>query len=180
MVTHRMIPTLPLAMENIAIGMHRKSSYGRLQSSSEEDQRTKPRLLTLLTVEMVKTQYWKTGKPIKFYPIQTYGSKDINDNPVTNFNENGDPHELMVFVLDGTLHHVNRTAGIRELIPDWLSTATGPYREEDREKSLPDFYSLGGHYVYANGEIEKSNLQICSGPLNVLSTDCLDEVNVWV
>ena len=181
----RMIPTLPLAMENITMDNHRNPSPGRPLIRPKEDQQTKPRLLTPLTVEMVRTQYWdatkKIGKPVKFYSMQTYDGKDIDYNPITTVNENGNPHGLEIFILDGTLHHVNKKTGEREIIPNWLSTSTGgPYKEEDRGKGLPDRYSLGGYYVYNNGTTEKSKLQICSGPLNVLSTDCLDEVNVWI
>ena len=60
------------------------------------------------------------------------------------------------------------------IIPNWLTQhVSGPYFAE---REQPVFYYLGGQH----SEYGYYWMQICSGPLNVLSEDCMDEVNVWI
>lgn len=136
--------------------------------------------LKLLTVNQVRTKYWnkdkKAGKKINYYCFQTYDGKDIDGNR-PKISGNTKPN---VFIPDGTLIHHNSKTGQKTIINDWLSQSkSGPYKRNDKSKGLNDFYYLRGYCRNGNKK-EKKCLQICSGPLNALSEDCLDEVNCWV
>ena len=134
---------------------------------------TKPIQYRLLTVQDVRDRYRK-GVPIQFGTMQTF------DAELGQTCSNVDL--CATFVPDGTLHHENPHTGKREIIRDWLRTSTdGPYTLADsrnKHGSL-DFYYLGGTRTGCN-EGEDERLQVCSSPLNVLSEDCLDEINCWI
>ena len=134
-----------------------------------------------LTVNDVRKNYWdknkKSGKPIKYYSVQTYGDVFVLDeNQQIPFF--GTPE---IFIPDGTLHHTNMKTKQKQTIIDWLSFShNGPYKKEDEQKNgLSDFYFLGGTFVYGQKK-QKGHLQICSRPLNVVSDDCLDELHCWI
>lgn len=134
----------------------------------------------LLTVEEVRRRYWnpvtKKGRPIHFSSIQTFG-------------EGPDPKIELgldeVYVPNGTLIQERTQSATKSgrhlrqtILLDWLSgPAVGPYTSR---KSSETFYYYGGDYVQGNQGAAGAVLQICSDPLNALSTDCLDEVNCWV
>ncbi len=133
-------------------------------------------LVKLLTVESVKKNYWnkktKKGAEIHYYSFQSYGGKINNKPPKVA------PDSFEIFIPDGSLKHT--VDGKEKIIKDWLSKSTvGPYKKKDAGKGQPDFYYLGGWRIYSKKR-EKYWAQICSGPLNVVSEDCLDEVNWWV
>ena len=149
--------------------------------------------LKRVTVDLIRERYWdpitRQGRPISMYAIQDYEGGPVESGEIT-------------FIPDGTLIHKNFKLKIKKVYPDWLSIRKsdphtesygksgphtksygkyGPYAESDYGKSLNDFYYLGGRikgligkgfYLYA--------LQICTKPINILSTDCLDAVDVWV
>ncbi len=146
-----------------------------------------------LTVENVREQFWDkdtgTGKPISYYSPQTFGGVfSMHNGEPMPFS--GNPS---VFIPDGSLWRTNARTDAKTSIPDWLSsgergpylqTTTTPTRKRGSRKPAMsptlNFFELGG--VFQDGEHERGPgfLQICSGPLNVLSEDCLDETNVWI
>lgn len=122
-----------------------------------------------LSVAEVRKKYWngrtKTGKKIKItvgQDMDTYGQ--IKDT------------EIIYFTPDGNLFEHGPRGDI--LHKDWLTKSRGgPYKKNDSNKSRSTFYYLTGKLVAG---WDSNQLQICSGPLNKLSTDCLDEVGCWV
>jgi hypothetical protein len=134
--------------------------------------------LKQLTVAEIRKKYWdaKTGigSPIKCYLFQSYDGKDINNNAPTVGKKKS--HTIIPL---GILMHKNKKTKVCKITPDWLSTgSSGPYKKKDEGKSQHDFYYLGFTMNSIKGKIYW--LQVCSGPLNVISSDCLDEVNFWV
>ena len=134
-----------------------------------------------LTINDIRKNYWdknkKIGKPIKYYSVQTYDDVFlVSEDEKIPFFETPE-----IFIPDGTLYHINRKTNNKQTITDWLSlNHNGPYKKEDEQKNgLSDFYYLGGTFVYGRKKV-KGCLQICSRPLNVVSTDCLDEVHCWI
>ena len=115
--------------------------------------------------------YYLNGKPILFKSFQTSGGKDDDgNNPSIAADENLDSS----FALDGSLICVSPKDGRWGIVPNWLSQdISGPYYTTD---SQPIFYFLGGQL----SEYGYYWMQICSNPFNVLSEDCLDEVQVWI
>lgn len=114
--------------------------------------------------------YYNNKLPIKYTAPQTYGGKDENGHvPSIKSFDNLDS----IFLLDGHLKwEKDDKSGI---IAYWLAQSTdGPYSTTDES---PIFYYLGG--LRYDGT-EHYWMQICSGPLNVLSEDCMDEQNVWI
>ena len=130
-----------------------------------------------LTVDIIRSDYWdkktKKGKEIHYYSFQSYDGKDLNNKSPMEYEE-----DFEIFIPDGKLkHEIN---GKEEIIDDWLSKSNkGPYKKSDSGKGRPDFYYLGGLKIYNNRK-EYYWAQVCSGPLNVISEDCLDEVNWWI
>ena len=132
-----------------------------------------------LDIVTVRKDYWKKstkyvdgrGKPIEFYAIQDFQ----HPNQVKG--------EKDIFIPDGSLIKFNTKTNKRTVTEDWLSTGKGgPYKKSDVGKSMSDLYYLGGllKRAYSDDYYEKSGLQVCSRPLNVLSDDCLDDVNIWI
>jgi hypothetical protein len=133
--------------------------------------------LKLLTVDEVREKYWDsdyhTGSPINCWEFQSFDGLDENNN-VPNV-QTVKPNSITP---TGLLKHRNIKTGKVEIIDNWLGCKKGgPYKKSDIGKSLPDFYYLG--FIY-KGSDKITWLQVCSRPLNVISTDCMDEVNVWV
>jgi hypothetical protein len=74
------------------------------------------------------------------------------------------------FTPNGDLIEENK--GKKKIMDNWLkSNLPGPYLQ-GRKKP---FYYLGGKL-----DDERFRAQICAGPANVLSYDCLDSITMWV
>lgn len=131
--------------------------------------------LRLCTVSDARDYYLK-GKTILFRSFQTYNEKDEKDDNGNNPSIAPNEELYSSFILDGSLKWKllkDQTWGI---IHNWLSeNNNGPYYFHSND-SQPIFYYLGGYH----SEEGYSWLQICSDPLNVLSSDCLDGVHVWI
>ncbi|CAN5578220.1 hypothetical protein BH23THE1_BH23THE1_32490 [soil metagenome] len=115
--------------------------------------------------------YYKHKLPIKYLSMQTYGGKDENGKvpSIKTYQELNS-----TFVLDGNLKWENTKTGEHAIIPNWLTYNTnGPYYTTDFQSI---YCYLGGYRL----EDEYYWMQICSRPLNGLSEDCFDEVNVWI
>jgi len=131
--------------------------------------------LKRLRVSQVRSDFWDTekqhGKWIPYYSYQTYGGLTPNDEKPTT-----DNMPVGLFLPDGNL--VEERNGKRTVHKQWLqSKKPGPYKRKDRGSST--FYYLTGQGIGPSG-LDTDCLQICSGPLNVLSQDCMDEVHLWV
>lgn len=153
---------------------------------------TGSRKLIPLTISILRERFWdkkkNKGKAITLYIGQTYGGKGINGKVLTTKTK-GMSQEI--FVPGGHLIHewgkniYPATTGPilsqhTEIIENWLSKSnSGPYSPKDKGKGSKDFYYLTGYYKRKDRD-EHTQMQVCSGPLNVLSTDCLDEVNCYI
>jgi len=132
--------------------------------------------LKRLTVSQVRTKYWSTstnsGKPIKCQIFQDYHH---HHDQVTLT-----PLGLLLeqrYQKKGAQIATNkRTSHYTE---NWLSQSkSGPYKKSDVGQKQSSFYFLA---FISNKEPGKIIwLQVCSGPLNALSRDCLDDVGVWI
>ena len=167
----------------------------QLQKSKEDTRKDdfKEEKLIPLTVDHIREYYWdkskNEGKIITIYTGQTYDGKDINGKILTT---NSEEVEEQHFVPGG--HLIKKwgesitpaTIGpileqYTEVIKNWLSNSiSGPYKSKDKGKGSNIFYYLTGYYKSEDDKDRYTELQICSGPFNVLSTDCLDEVNVYI
>lgn len=57
----------------------------------------------------------------------------------------------------------------QSVLHNWIQNEIEPYLKEDTQS------------FYLSGKVNKDEkLQICSDPLNILSYDCLDAINLWV
>lgn len=127
--------------------------------------------LKLITVDDARF-YYNHCIPIVCKSFQTFGGKDENGKypHIKNYDE----LDATLF-LNGSLKEVVRTekGSKHKIIKNWLSkTKEGPYFEGIRNDAL--------YYLGIDSPIdEQSWVQICSGPMNCLSTDCLDECNYW-
>lgn len=141
--------------------------------------------MKLLTINEIRNKYYNK-KLKKFKPIQIYCFQSFSNNLI----ESGIPLPKRikflktpnVFIPNGNLIKItknkkkDREIIIKEIIYNWFEkNKNGPYKLNDKNKSLNIFYYLSG--IQDNKYIE---YQICSGPLNVLSSDCLDSVNCWI
>jgi len=130
--------------------------------------------LERLTIDIIRAEYWdptfKIGKPVYLYAIQDYTGESTSD------------YESLIFIPDGSMIHENKRLGIHHRYDDWLSyNSSGPYTESDLGKSLDDFYYLSGRIKGLLGnDFEPYNLQICTRPLNILSTDCMNAIDCWI
>ena len=62
---------------------------------------------------------------------------------------------------------------------NWLDTSTtGPYKKTQTGK-CSNYYYLPG-YIVGNKKELYTEFQICSGPLNAISSNCISEVNYYV
>lgn len=131
----------------------------------------KDKQLRLLTINDAKHAYIN-NIPIKYYSFQTYDGKDIDDNPPHLRSKDVGTPEL--FIPDATLIKIEKGKP-KERILNWLdSDIKGPYKKEEESRIL--------YYLEGWSNIEKTipkTVQICSMPLNILSEDCLDEINLW-
>lgn len=160
----------------------------RITSSDPENMKE----LELLTVSEVKRRFKENPlEPIPIYIDQTCTSE--NKRWVA---DDEDPYEY--FLPTGHLIKVDSRNSGKKWVPiskrssvpyekgeitlNWLySSEKGPYNQEHIGKGQPIFYHLTGLRKYQkDGEYSSYHYQICSGPLNVLSHDCLDEVNCWM
>ena len=133
--------------------------------------------LTPLTINIIRNNYWdnkrQKGKPIKYYTFQSFGGKDIDGKPLSSKNR-----KAYIMVPTGNLIHGCKT--IHGWLADKQMQPIGPYKSTGPKAN---FYYLEGILTHSNGkkiQPELIYLQVCSGPLNGLSEDCLDEVNCWI
>ena len=109
--------------------------------------------------------------PLKCCFFQSYRGLDINGE-IPTINGMKDLDTTIQF--DGSLKFKHSRTKHDGVINDWLrSDGNGPYK--------PD--SKGDYYYYLGCKAhpyEFEQVQICSRPLNVLSTSCIDEVNIWI
>ena len=135
--------------------------------------------LKLLTVNTIRTLYWdketNQGYPIHYWNAQTDGGRDDDGNKPPRAKPE---HISHVFIPNGNLIHVNAQENIHEVIEDWLSSSrSGPYKRVDTGQGCrPDYYYLTG---FLNDEPDQC-LQICSKPLNILSTNCINCTHCWI
>jgi len=137
----------------------------------------------MITVEDARF-YYAHNIPIACASFQTYGGLDENDKIPTLENYNQLEYNI---ILDGSLKIKNRgtcdsfescqaeyeKGENSEIIENWLSsTKDGPYYKGIADNNL--------YYLGIKNEIEGNKwIQICSKPFNVLSSDCVDEVQYW-
>ncbi len=116
--------------------------------------------------------YYLNGKPIRFESFQSFGGKDSKgNNPSISLDEKLNSS----FVPDGSLKWKSSKDNYWSVIPNWLlQSDSGPYYTPV-DKSF--YYYLGGDHSDYDGYYW---MQICSNPLNALSEDCMDEVNIWI
>jgi len=129
-----------------------------------------------LTIDLIREKYWDYSKN-KGKPIKIYTGQDLDGHV-----PDGTPPQTAIF--DGTLIHCGvckHHKPAKWTIPNWIpSREPGPYLPEDEGQSLPDFYYLPATTNVLGVNMEYYEFQVCSGPLNAISTDCLDEVGVWI
>lgn len=142
-----------------------------------------------LTIEDIRTRFWnsktKKYKKIEYFSPQSSADRliIIDIKPGTErihvLEEYNDPNERQIkhvlpapdyFTPNGDLligHSCNK-----KIKRNWLqSSKPGPYAPG---QTMP-FYFLGGKL--SNSE---SVAQVCAGPRNVISHDCLDAITFWV
>lgn len=134
-----------------------------------------------LTVASIRNKFWdkktKKGKRVRFYSGQ-----DLSTEIPTNTSYG-------IFIPDGDLLcrvSCNRGFCYEQIIEDWLSKSTnGPYTK--RNIKLAEgrvFFYLTGRirlpWEAKSKPLEKGCLQVCLGPFNVLSEDCLDDIGCWI
>ena len=121
------------------------------------------------TVQDARKHYLQ-GTPLQYFYFQTFGGKMEDDEEPYTESRTG----FNTFTFDGNLELVNENGS--KITPNWLFSAqNGPYFPDDTPEQKETIYYLGG--MDSEGW---DRIQICSDPLNTLSTDCLDEVGVWV
>jgi len=139
--------------------------------------------LKLLDVDTIRRKFWdnKTheGKPISYYSFQTFGGKDSKGNVPTS--KGLKPDEV---IPTGNLIHIhgNKKTTIYNWLCDNKMKPVGPYKSTGPAPKK-DFYYLEFIATIEYGKKitpKLKYLQICSGPLNVISDDCLDEVHCWI
>ena len=147
--------------------------------------------LRLCTVDDAYLHYLN-NYPMLIFSFQDYGVDKIynvnleSDNKVilTNLGKSPTELELEFFIFDGSLRYINSKTGKTEIIEKWLDNyEEGPYLEEMesshmfvKTNRLPvNFYYLGGYH----SKWGYNWIQVCSSPLNILSEDCLDSINLW-
>lgn len=148
--------------------------------------RREPMAFKRVTVAMARRHYLKNPNiPMKMITAQdfdTYGyNKDAKPDYAVIFD--GDLIETP-FVKDKNAASCCNLNPKKDIIhKNWLKNPknTGPYKRGQTPKS---FYYLSGKTTFFPSEDWKNpintQVQICSKPLNVLSTDCLDAVDCWV
>ena len=143
----------------------------------------------LLTVAEVRKKYWdkkkKEGKLIKFHDAQDFKTRFKN---MKNISEKG----MSSFIPDGSIDKAEihgEGYGMklkrRVAIPNWLSThKSGPYKRKCGGKNCvrcKSAYFINGQIKFSyDKKFHQWGLQICSDPVNVVSTDCLDNCLCYV
>lgn len=112
------------------------------------------------------------GKPFHFWAFQDF------DEYLEDIDEDEDAEKSQdSFIPDGNL--VKRVGQEKTVFENWLDgDEPGPYRTFSNKT----FYYLSGQFKMA-GDKEYENgylLQVCAAPLNYLSEDALDSIDVWV
>lgn len=112
------------------------------------------------TVDDARKSY-RSGIPLKCWIGQTFdGLIDEKKPSVNSLDHLEDVYFTGHLVIDDKV-----------TIPNWLNNCnSGPY--------YPDV--VDNRFYYLPCVLAGERVQICSNPLNVISEDCLDEVNLWV
>jgi hypothetical protein len=128
----------------------------------------------ILTVDEVRQKYWdpyrKQGRGVFYFVAQTFG-----EPPEGNF------RLVDEFIPDGNMRTRDSKSNRSWITHDWLSKSRdGPYYSTSSSSVF--HYLTGTFTVHGPSDTDPGpgELQICSNPLNGLSTDCLDEVHCWV
>lgn len=144
-----------------------------------------------LTIEDIRSRFWnpktKKYKKIEYFSPQSSANRLLitDIKPASDgthmfhvLEEYNDPKERqMKHVLslpDYFTPNGDLIIGLcdREIEHNWLQSGkAGPY---GLWQTMP-YYFLGGELSNRN-----SSAQVCSGPRNVISHDCLDEITFWV
>jgi hypothetical protein len=135
--------------------------------------------LQLLTIDIIRNNYYndKTGSynPIECYIFQTYDGKDLDGKVPTTKNESP---ETIIPTGRLIVQQNNKKTIIEKWLQDKKLKPIGPYKRKGETK--PYYYLECIKTHGEKGIPEVIHMQICAGPLNVLSEDCMDEVNCWI
>jgi len=131
--------------------------------------------LKKLTVSHIRSNYWDkttdSGKPFKCWIFQEYANR--SQDTFT---------PLGMLLKTEYLNPGPKTAKSKKVstyIENWLSSSkTGPYKKSDTGKMMPTLYYLAFTSQKEPGKIIW--LQVCSGPLNVVSWNCINNTGVWI
>lgn len=115
---------------------------------------------------------FQNRQPLKcYYSMQTFGGLDEDGNVPSIA-----PDQLEELVFTGTLIYWSPETSAVVKHVNWLYTSTkGPYYEGMTDSG--DFFYLE---IEPDRQLGMKQIQVCFAPKNMLSTDCLDEIDVWV
>jgi len=150
-----------------------------------------------LTVEKIRKHLWdkksKQFKTVKYYSPQTYGGDRLRIIEMYGKTKKHPYGELVLkeefdkpqeFDIGESLHRVALESETftpsndllqvdksRKIHKNWLnSTKPGPYKK----------YAQPSPYYYLMNSQKTQSYQVCAGrPLNTISEDCLDELDLW-
>lgn len=150
-----------------------------------------------LTMELLYKKGWNekegTGKWLTVYWGQTYGGEGLGETQLTTTSKDLQKAYIMptgslisrwgAFIRPPSNGTVYRE--FQRVVKDWLpdSKGRGPYKDTDGDDGYIAIWYYTPCYVkseQAERDVYFEEFQICSGPLNVLSYDCMDEVNFYV
>ena len=165
--------------------------------------------LHICTVAEAKN-FYLNNKPMNFTALQTNddnpyilsydeldetfifdGSLKISRNGSMIYEEDIPDNDRGVHIDVNTLNYPYLVMPGKEdiIVDEWLKyNRNGPYYGVEEDV----FYYLGGKFSIYGKEVSdlstggsftslgKGWLQICVDPINVLSTDCMDEVHIWI
>ena len=173
-----------------------KKQYGKTNRTSGKKKKITKRRVFPLTVKMIYDDYWDhekdEGKPIRAYVGQVYDGKGANDQSLTTeseelVKETIIPGKYMIHEWGKSIYP-SGTGPIlpqhSEIFENWVSNVKlkhGPYMKSDKGKSRDDFYYMPFDVLDENtGDTRYVKLQICSGPLNSIASNCMGEVGYFV